>query len=180
MTSPRRTALVVVVEQAEQAVSPWRLRYLRETVERGIPPHVTILFPFVTADELDTNVLDTLETVYAGESEFAFTLDRVETFPTHAWLAPEPAEAFLGLIAVTRACFPSIVPYGDESLYPVPHLTVAGDPDPVRLEQIAEELREALAPALPLRASADAIVLLVEQDDRTWVAERSFRLSTAA
>lgn len=176
MTELLRTALVVVVAEAERVVSPWRSRYLRETVERGIPPHVTVLFPFVPADELDDDVLETLGALYTGEKAFAFILDRVETFPAHAWLAPEPTTSFRQLIASTRRRFPDLVPYGDETLDPVPHLTVAAADDPVELSRIAAALHRRLAPQLPIQAHADAVALLEEQHDGTWILRCSFPL----
>ncbi len=66
MSDPdRRSALVVVAHEAEQLVREWRLRYLRESVEHGIPPHLTILFPFVAGDDIDDRVLETLRRLYA-------------------------------------------------------------------------------------------------------------------
>ena len=52
----RRSALVVIAREAEPVVGTWRLRFLRESVERGIPPGL-ILFPFVPAAEIDDGVL---------------------------------------------------------------------------------------------------------------------------
>ena len=53
----RRSALVVVATEAEPVVSEWRARYHRESVKRRIPPHLTVLFPFVSPAELGDGVL---------------------------------------------------------------------------------------------------------------------------
>ena len=50
---------------------------------KGIPLHITLLFPFGPREE-------GLDEVFAPWSPLRFSLTRVETFPGVAWLAPEP------------------------------------------------------------------------------------------
>ena len=73
----RRTALVVVAAEAEQVVGDWRLRYQPEAVERGLPPHLTILFPFVRATEIDDGLLTEVRRLYAPPRPFAYELAKV-------------------------------------------------------------------------------------------------------
>ena len=47
---PRRTALIVEVPEAEPAVGALRLEHDRSAA-RGVPAHITILFPFADAAE---------------------------------------------------------------------------------------------------------------------------------
>ena len=46
-----RSALIVAVAEAEPLVGEWRLRY--DNALLGIPAHVTLLFPFVPAENVD-------------------------------------------------------------------------------------------------------------------------------
>ena len=48
----RRTGLVVAVPAAEPLVADFRRRWHGDSVARGVPAHVTILFPFVTVEAL--------------------------------------------------------------------------------------------------------------------------------
>ena len=48
----RRTALLVEVP-VEAPVDDFRGRHLADSVARGIPAHVTVLFPFTAASSLD-------------------------------------------------------------------------------------------------------------------------------
>ena len=100
-------------------------------VERGIPSHVTILFPLVPAAEVDDDLLSELRgLVPPAHARSAYELARLETFPGVAWLAPDPAAPFHVLIERTRAAFPHCPPYGDPALEPVPHCTVGVTDDP--------------------------------------------------
>ena len=176
----RRSALVVVAREAEPVVGEWRRRYLRESVERGIPPHLTILFPFVPASEIDDATLAALRRLYAPVAAFDYELASVESFPDAAWLAPVPPEPFLDLVARTRGAFPDRPPYGDPGHVVIPHCTVGVDEDPERLGAMVRELRERLAPTLPIRCHADEVSLVGELSDGTWVTRESFPLAGPA
>lgn len=172
----RRTALLVAAREAEPVVREWRLRYVRESVERGIPPHLTILFPFVPAAEIDEEILDALGRLYAPSSAFDYALESVESFSDAAWLAPEPAGPFLDLIARTRAAFPDRPPYGDPEHVPVPHCTIGADDDPAGVEAMVRELRSGLGTQLPIRCHASEVSLLCERADGSWFERGAFPL----
>ncbi len=174
--TPGRTALVVLTPEAEAVLAPWRRRFLSATVDRGIPAHVTVLFPFVPAREIDGEVDDAAHQLFAAVAPFEYELASVASFPGYAWLAPEPADPFLDLIARTRARFPEYPPYGDPDLEPVPHCTVGAAEAPECLAAIVAELRPALAASLPISCRATAVTLLEEHDDETWSARASFAL----
>jgi 2'-5' RNA ligase len=175
---PSRTALVVVADAADGTLAPWRRRFHAWSVARGIPAHLTILFPFVAAARADDGLLTSLRALYAPVRPFAYELARVESFPGVAWLAPEPAAPFCELIAATRAEFPDHPPYGDPTLEPVPHCTVGGDEgdenDDRMLAAMLAELRDGLGPSLPLACRAEAATLLVEQAYGTWARGPAF------
>ena len=176
MTDGGRTALVVVASDAETVVAPWRRRYLQATVDRGIPAHITVLFPFVPAAALDAGLLARVRDLYAPVAPFDCALASVESFPGHAWLAPEPVERFVELIELTTRAFPDFPPYGGLEIEPVPHCTLGADDDPARLAAMVDELRAGLAAELPIRCRVDAVTLLEERHDGQWCARRSFAL----
>jgi 2'-5' RNA ligase len=176
----RRSALVVVAAEAEPVVGEWRRRYLRESVRRGIPPHLTILFPFLPAQEIDAQVLAQLGRLYAPVQPFAYELASVESFPDAAWLAPVPAEPFHELVGIARRAFPAFPPYGNPEHVVVPHCTIGTDADPAGVEVMVRELRERLAPRLPIRCRADEVVLVGEQANGSWVRHGAFPFVGAA
>lgn len=170
----RRSALVVVAGEAEPVVGEWRRRYLREPVERGVPPHLTILFPFVPASEIDDATLAALRRLYVPVRPFAYDLVSVEAFPDAAWLAPVPAEPFLDLVERTREAFPDLPPYGDAEHVVVPHCTLGIEEDPDRLAAMVHELRARLGPRLPIRCRAVEVSLVGELPDGRWLTREAF------
>jgi 2'-5' RNA ligase len=175
-SSARRSALVVVAAEADPVVGEWRERYNAAAVARRLPPHLTILFPFVPVTDLDDGILTQLGAVYAPPRPFAYELSSVESFPDAAWLAPVPAAPFHELVEIARLAFPELPPYGDPEHVVVPHCTVGTDDDPERVDTMVRELREGLGPRLPIRCRADEVVLLAEEVDGMWARRWAFPL----
>jgi hypothetical protein len=158
---PRRTALIVEVPEAEPQVGA--IRWEHDTsAAKGVPAHVTILFPFADADDVDE---DALAELFARFPAFDFVLDRVERFEEGAvWLHPNPPARFQDLTAAVWQRWPHHPPY--EGLYDevVPHLTVSETPIDVNVQlPVASRARE---------------VTLIEEDESTgaWHARRRFPL----
>jgi 2'-5' RNA ligase len=172
----RRSALVVVAAEADPVVGEWRERYQPAAVARRLPPHLTILFPFVPVADLDDAVMSRLGAMYAPLRPFAYELASGESFPDAAWLAPVPAAPFRELVEVTRLAFPGLAPYGDPEHVVVPHCTVGTADDPKRVDGMVRTLRERLGPRLPIRCRADEVVLLAEEGDGTWARRGAFPL----
>ncbi len=172
--APARTALVVVADAAEDVLRRWRRRYHASAVERGIPSHITVLFPLVPAAEVDDDLLSGLRGLYGPITPFCYELSRIETFPDVAWLAPDPAAPFHVLIERTRAAFPDRPPYGDPALEPVPHCTVGVTDDRRALEAMVAELRSGLGSVTPIRCEATVVSLLEEHADGTWSTRATF------
>jgi 2'-5' RNA ligase len=161
-----RTALVVPVPEAAPLVDPWRERTMTSP---GLPPHVTLTFPFVPAAELDAALLEELRALFAGFRPFDFSLRRFERFYEWLVLDPEPAEPFVELTRAVLERWPEFPryggAYGDEI---VPHLSVA------QAEHEAAE--RAVAPGLPLAARATEAILLEEVEAARWRTAAQFRL----
>jgi 2'-5' RNA ligase len=170
----RRTALSVVVPEADVVVADFRRRF-DPGAAKNVPPHVTLLFPFAPADTVDDALLDAVRGLYAGVDGFDFELVRVARFARHVWLAPEPKERFVDLIRLSSARFPEYPRYGGEfdEHDPVPHLTI-GEADDV--ESLAATAQRELGPGLPLPCSARKVTLLEEQPGLTWAARTKFAL----
>ena len=159
-----RTALIVAVPQAEPAVGALRLAH-DWSAARGVPAHVTILFPFVDGARLDEHeVAEVFETF----SAFDFVLDRLERFENGiVWLHPEPSAPFAAMTAAVWRRFPDHPPYEGAHEVVIPHLTVSEEPIDVDI-------------SLPIRARADAVTLIEEADDGRWSVRRVFPLHGVA
>jgi 2'-5' RNA ligase len=155
-----RGALVLVLP--EPGLEALRARFDAKAVAAGIPLHVTLLFPFGLGES-------GLDELFARWSPLRFSLTRVETFPEAAvWLAPEPVEELRARILELYARYPQYPPYGGEFPDPVPHATVGQPAD------MAEAVREAAEPLLPVGFEVRAATLIEEVEPDRWRAGRSF------
>lgn len=180
MTENSRSAIVVLVPEADPLVAAYRERY-DPSAAQGMPAHITLLYPFLPPASIGEDVLSALQTLFATLPAFAYALTAVRAFPDLFYLAPEPAAPFRELIAALAARFPQTPPYG--GLIPlddvVPHLTVAHAADPVELETLRARFTARAAPRLPLSLQASEAWLMDDRDGR-WTQRHAFRLGEEA
>jgi 2'-5' RNA ligase len=166
-----RSALIVAVPEAESLVSEWRLRY--DNASLGIPAHVTLLFPFVPARELDEALLGELRDFFSPRPSFGFTLRGTKRFEDQGilWLAPEPDDPFRELTLAIFERWPGYPPYEGMHDTVIPHLTVGrGEP------KLLDEMAEAITPGLPIEAEVRDVVLLEEDEREHWHPRDRFAL----
>ncbi len=159
------TVLLVPIPEAAALVDPYRLRLTRAGAE-GIPPHITLLYPFTDSTLLTAARVREAAGIVGSVSAFDVSLGSTERFdadPPILYLAPEPAAPFAALTGALVAAFPEHQPY--EGLYPelVPHLTVA-IADAATLEPVAAEL----GPALPIEARVETAWLMQRDASGRW------------
>lgn len=165
-TSPYQSALLVAVPEAESLV-----RRLEGSAAAGdgLPPHVTVLFPFLSPEVIEVGTLDALRDLFQAHEAFAFNLTGVDTFPGVVWLAPEPGEPFVALTRSVSAQWPDLVPYGDPSLDSVAHLTVARG-------RLKRSWRATIDAALPIAARATEVLLMSQESGGVWAVRARFPL----
>jgi 2'-5' RNA ligase len=165
------TALVVEVPEAEPLVSDWRAKH-DWSAQRGVPAHITLLYPFVPTERIDDGLVNDLRELFASQPAFSFRLTRVARFPEVAWLAPEPSEPFAALIELIVERYPDYPPYEGIHDEVIPHLTVAEGG-----VELQDEVEAALAPHLPVEVSVHDISLLAEDESERWHRAERFPLS---
>jgi 2'-5' RNA ligase len=159
----RDTAVIVHVPEAEPVVGKWRLRHTYDA-PLGIPPHVTLLSPFVPADDLNSEVEERLARILGAVQPFDATFARTARFPDVLYLEPEPSERFAELTGAIAAEWPEHPPYEGAHEVVIPHLTVAeGD-----AEELLERIASDVEPKLPLRTHVREAQLYAEDDDGRW------------
>jgi 2'-5' RNA ligase len=167
-----RTALVVLVQEAQALYEAWRHRW---DPAPGIPAHVTLLFPFRPAAEIDDALLDELRALFAEVPAFEVEFRRVGRFEEVAYLAPEPATPFVELTRRLVAYY-GYRPYGGDVDELVPHLTIVNR----ALPELLDEVERALAPELPLHAEIREAALIEEEADGVWRTRAAFPLAGRA
>jgi 2'-5' RNA ligase len=135
----------------------------------GVPAHVTVLFPFLPAEQLLPGVRRELATLTAAHPPFDLRFERVGRFPGVVYLAPEPAAPFLELTRAVVRRYPDHPPYGGAFELVVPHLTIT-ESEEAPLDDIAASA----AAALPFRHHVSSLEVLVEGGEGRW--HRQWRL----
>jgi 2'-5' RNA ligase len=144
-------------------VEKFRLHY-DPNAAQGVPPHVTILFPFLAPEQLTDRALAEVTRMFATIDAFDYWLNHAREFDEGVlYLAPEPAERFVELTAIASKRF-SLEPYGGAHSTVVPHLTVAQTAPARTRRKIAATLQA----ALPTRARASEAWVMVAADDGKW------------
>jgi hypothetical protein len=164
-----RSAISVPFPEAA-VVDGWRERACVSKPSHGVPPHVTLLFPFAPAP-VDETVVTGIANVVVRFAAFAVSFPMLRRFPGTLWLAPEPSEPLVQLSVALAERFPAWPAYEGAFVEPVPHLTVAqGD------EALLNDAEAELVPLLPLAARAREVVLFEELEPDRWQCRAAFPL----
>ena len=157
-----RSAVVVTVPEAAPVVDELRLRYTYDA-PRGMPAHVTVLFPFVPAKRLE-EAEEPLAALLREHTTFEASFARTARFPGVLYLAPEPAERFSALTHAVAGAWPEHPPYEGAHDTVIPHLTVAESDD----ESVLDALAARVEPQLRVRARIAAASLFAEDGGGRW------------
>ena len=170
---PRLTTLVVVVPEAEPAIGDLRDR-LDGNAAQGVPAHVTVVFPFIPADQLDDEVLRRVGAVVRAVPRFAYDFAGTDWFDHEVlWLAPTDPAPFRRLTELVVAEFPQHPPFEGRFDDVVPHLTVGhGHP-----RAVLEAAQGQVAARLPVTGTATELTLLAQaQHGGRWAPVAAFPL----
>src|SRR5688572_4489346 len=167
------TAVVITFPELSAVVDEWRERTCADRTSLGIPPHVTLLHPFVPAEDVDVGVLEELRQLFEATPPFEVAFCEVRRWPEMAYLAPEPPEPFSRLTEAIVERWPKYPPYEGIHETVIPHLTVAYGNDAV-----LDEVEGHVTPKLPIRAHVTEAVVLGElEPDGRWGERARFPLA---
>ncbi len=155
----------------------WRAKHDPVAV-RGIPAHITALFPFVPPGELTKAVLDQLSLLCSTLQPFEYELVEIDRFPEAVWLRPSPDDEFRSLTRSIWRAFPDFPPYGGQFPDSQPHLTVAKLAES-RQDGFVRQLTEAINDRLPVACVASAVSVFVSDGDGVWDRQHRFPLGVA-
>jgi 2'-5' RNA ligase len=169
------TAVVIAFPELAPVVDGWRERTSDDRPSIGVPPHVTVLYPFTPAETVE-DALTGLRELFAATSAFDASFRELRRWPGMAYLAPEPAERFSQLTEAIVARWPDYPPYEGVHEEVIPHLTVAyGD------DSLLAEVEADVRPKLPITTAVHEAVLLVEVvPDVRWETRVRFPLQASA
>lgn len=164
------TALLILVPEAEPLVDHWRQRFDPSALV-GVPAHITVLSPFLDADELVPETIAELRALFAGHDAFDVQFHGFGQFPGLLYLDPEPAEPIRALTEAVVARWPERQPYGGAYEGITPHLTICYELTP----QLAVEIVGDVDAGLPVTSRVAEVHLLMS-DGEQWGRRESFAL----
>jgi 2'-5' RNA ligase len=167
------TGLIIAVPQAEPVVRPWRTE-AELAAARGIPAHITVLFPFLDYELIDDRVLGDLARIVAAHQAFEVQFLECRRFPGVLYLAPVPDAGLTALTQDIARRWPEAPPYEGKFDEVVPHLTVAYDQGQGHFDLVEREV----SAQLPFSVRIDAVRLLMATGD-CWQEARSLPLGTS-
>lgn len=166
------STLLVPIPEADDVTSPFWPDWAPPKA-RGVPAHVSILFPFLRKRALTGEALGQIAEAAAAVAPFTVRFRRTGRFEHTVFLVPEPARPFAELTRQIVARFPASPPYrGAHGTALNPHLTVLTCPDEKALGRAEREVRL----SLPLRSRVRELCLMVEDEHGGWRQHRSFPL----
>ncbi len=164
------SAVLLCVPEAEALVGPWRSEH-DPSAAKGVPAHVTLLYPFLPADEVDAGVLGELEWFFAGVDAFALEFDSIGEFPGEGVMFLAAATRVLAdLTGALARRWPECPPYEGKHERPVPHLTAVRSP----VADVRARACRELQASLPLAATASSAELWVCDDAGSWTSRATF------
>jgi 2'-5' RNA ligase len=166
-----QSAVVVPVPSVEPLVSGWRARH-DPSAARGMPAHITAVYPFLPPSRLTPAVVTELGAICAEHGSLAVSFARTGRFPNVLYLDPDPADGLRSLTIRIADRWPEAPPYDGAHDQVVPHLTVALGDDTL-LDRLEAEVRG----VLPVVATLDQARLYVSDGGR-WQSRARLPFST--
>ena len=174
MKLKRESVILIPVPPADSIIGKWRNKY-DEVSLRGIPAHITILFPFKSPEENNLEVIGKLRAFFSEVKSFSFSLVRINTFPDVVYLEPEPRDKFVKLTEGIVKIFPENPPFEGMFEEIVPHLTIGNKLQ--NLESARLEISQDIISKLPIKSLATE-AWLMESKDGEWSIREKFTLTT--
>jgi len=154
---------VIVRVTLPEALDRLRLGCVRDA-GLGVPAHVTLLYPFVEAAALSTEIRRTIESIASGHPSFSFALSGPFQWPDTVYATVDPGERFLAIHRELTTAFPGYPIYGRAGFELIPHVTI-GESQSVDDPSI---LGDTSWTDLPVDRLATGLEVIAEGADQQW------------
>ena len=167
------SGIILPVPDAEAAVGDLRRRH-DPVAQRGVPAHITLLYPFAHPAQAGEETGRLLE-FFGAVARFEFLLTEVRRFPGVVYLCPTPSDAFVEITNRLVRQWPEFPPYGGRFREVIPHLTVADGATP----DVLDAVERRLAASLPIRCVATEAWLIVSDEHKAWSRHQALPLAAS-
>jgi 2'-5' RNA ligase len=170
--SGNQSVLLIPALHVTASVDEYRQRY-DPSAAAGMPPHITIMYPFLAANELGGETMARLVELLGMTGTFEYSLTDVRDFDQQVvYLAPDPGERFIQLTSLVSEHY-KLRPYGGAYSEVIPHLTVALSAPVEERRRMTDKLRQ----RLPQAGIASEAWVMVGSNATTWRRTHSIALS---
>lgn len=165
--------MLLCVPEAEPLVESWREKG-DPAAAVGLPPHVTLLYPFVDSEALDEGVTGELSWFFDHVDVFDAVFERVAVLEDGGVVYLDPVGTGLDDLAEALARrWPETPPFRGAVAQPHAHLTVVHTDDAGLREAAVADVQQ----ALPLTVRVRAASLWQCGEDGTWSERARFPLA---
>jgi len=163
----RETSIDIHCGEVDALIAKWRHATVA-MASRGVPPHITLLYPWRRAP-ITAADMSALKSVVKEQRPFSLVFTRVQHFSNRVlYLAVNEDSEVKTLRLKIVAAFPDASPYGGEFSTPITHLTIARAPDDVTFDALMHEVSASVASELPIEIFVREIVVMEEGEDTNW------------
>ena len=165
------TSITLVLEHVDPKLARAHRELYPERIPERIPFSLTLLYPWLPADDVTERDLDRLRAYFADCRALEFDLTRVAEFPgIVAYAVPEPDDELRALMRGLWRLYPECPPYGRPGSDPPPHATLTRYANPENASY--EEAKNRVEPLLPVRCRVTEATLQEEYElDRMRIRE---------
>lgn len=150
--------------QLSELLSPW----WPGTHPAGVPPHITLSYPWV--DAVTEEAIEAVTEIASTTSRFEVRFTGVDTFDSGVvFLRPEPDREVRNIITRLARRFPEAPLYGGTITDPIPHLTVARASPGASVQELRADIADALASVLPIHLPVTVLSVMEERPNGNWV-----------
>lgn len=175
MDRPLDTLITLVLEDADPELARAHWELYPERVPEQIPLSLTLLYPWIPADEVTQADLDRLRSFFAGRRPLQFDLTRVAEFPgVVVYAVPEPDDELRATMRALWAFYPEYPPYGRVGNQPAPHATLGRIDGPYPITRATAE--ERVEGFLPVHCDVRRATLMEESEPDRWRVREVFPL----
>jgi 2'-5' RNA ligase len=150
-------------------LTPLFSRWRQPIEAKGIPPHVSLLYPWRTPPLHDRDI-EAVQAIVANRRAFPITFSAIGRFPSKRvlHLKIEDNVPLRALMQAIHSAFPETPPYRGEHRVVIPHLTIATADNDLELDQLEQEVSRRLQAHLPLSVEAQSVIVAQENPGGIW------------
>jgi 2'-5' RNA ligase len=170
------SALSIEIPNAGKIIQRYRGQYTTDGA-LGMPPHITLLYPFLSNTEYDQQTSSRLADVISKIQPFSIEFGGLGRFPGALYLNVREEEKIRELIRKLLYVFPEFPPYGGKFSVDelTPHITVAVDTSTEKLDSVEQNFKEEYQLSNVQSVLVERIMFSVRTSDG-WIQYRSFEL----